>query len=140
MALRVDPVFTGELCRLCGVAVWEEVGASVGARLRQLYAAPSYRHIGLAGMLATGFADFKDVIEPMLASDNSQERLGIYRTWDDFHVSTLGADWRGTVKGWSEHARVSFVSELLNRGNLQDVIGFARATQAIRSCRLRSIA
>jgi hypothetical protein len=128
VSLAVDPVFAAELSHLCGDLVWKEVRTSVGTRLRALFVSTnrSYRNLGLAGMLATGSEDFRDVIEPMLASENSQDRLGTYRMWDEFHVSTLGDGWKEIVKGWSEPARVSFVSELLNRRNLPEVVEFAK--------------
>lgn len=81
MALTVDPVFAAELARLCGPHVWKEVRAAVGERLRSLYASAdkNYKNSALAGMLASGSTDFKDIIEPILSSGDQQAILGTFR-------------------------------------------------------------
>lgn len=134
MALAVDHVFAAELSGLCGAQVWKEVGPAVGKRLRSLYgvADPRYRHSALAGMLASGSEDFRDVVVPMLSGDNQQERLGTYRTWSQFHVSSLGPNWPETVSSWKEQARVEFVSELLHARNVLEIASFARSDPSVR--------
>jgi hypothetical protein len=129
MALSVDPVFAAELARLCGPHVWKQVRTAVSDRLRSLYAASdaSWRNCALAGMLASGSDDFKDIIEPLVSSDDQQVALGTYRRWDEFHVSSLGPGWRDTVGSWKETARVTFVSELLHHRNVPEVATFAMA-------------
>jgi hypothetical protein len=106
MALSVDPVFAAELARLCGEGVWTKVRSTVDERLRSLYASPTeqYRNCALAGMLASGSSDFRDVIEPLLSSDNQQVSLGAYRRWGEFYVSSLGSGWRDKVSSWKEEA------------------------------------
>lgn len=134
MALSVDPVFAGELARLCGAPVWSEVRVEIGERLRSLHASPdrNYRNCALAGMLASGSDDFKDIIEPILSSDDRQEALGTYRRWDEFYVSSLGPDWRDSVRGWKEEARVAFVSALLRHRNISEVTAFAFSDPSIK--------
>jgi len=129
MALSVDPVFAAELAYLCGPHVWKQVRTTVSDRLRSLYAASdaSWRSYALAGMLASGSDDFRDIIEPLVSSDNQQVALGTYRRWDEFHVSSLGPGWRDTVGGWRETARVTFVSELLHHRYAPEVAAFALA-------------
>ncbi len=127
MALSVDPVFAAELARLCGPHVWKQVRTAISDRLRSLYAASdaSWRNCALAGMLATGSDDFKDIVEPLVSSDDQQVSLGTYRTWDEFHVSSLGPGWCDTVGSWGETARVTFVSEVLRHQNAPQVAAFA---------------
>ena len=134
MALTVDPVFAAELARLCGPHVWKEVRAAVGERLRALYASAdkNYKASAIAGMLASGSDDFKDIIEPILAGDDQQAALGTYRGWEEFYVSSLGPNWRATVSGWKEEARIAFVSELLHHRNVPDVAALALADPSIR--------
>ena len=134
MALSVDPVFAAELARLCGELIWTEVRTRVGDRLRSLYASPDehFRHCALAGMLASGSNDFRDVIEPMLSSDNQQVSLGTYRRWDEFYVSSLGPGWRDTVSSWKEEARVAFVSEILHHRNVPEVVAFALTDPSVK--------
>ena len=134
MALSVDPVFAAEFARLCGGHVWTEVRTAVGDRLRSLYASPDehFRHCALAGMLASGSHDFRDVIEPMLSSDNQQVSLGIYRRWGEFYVSSLGAGWRDTVSSWKEEARITFVSEILHHRNVPEMAAFALSDPSIK--------
>lgn len=119
MALAVDLVFAGELAQLCGAAVWNEVRASVGERLRTIYAFRdgNYRQYALAAMLATGAGDFSDIILPLLSGQDQQTRLRTYSLWPDMQVSSLGSNWRNQVRGWSEEARVDFVSQLHHRAD-----------------------
>ena len=115
MALCIDPIFAGELSHLCGKVVWKEVRSAVGERLRSWYgvADENHRQCALAGMLATGSDDFIDIILPLLTSDNQQVRLSTYRTGAEFHLSSLGPEWRNIVKGWKEDARIEFVFEVI---------------------------
>jgi len=134
MALTVDPVFAAELAHYCGAQIWKEIRAAVGDRLRHLYASPdkNYRNCALAGMLASGSDDFKDIIEPILSGDDQQAILGTYRRWDEFHLSSLGPNWRETVAAWSEAARVSFVSELLHHRHVPEVAEFALTDPSLK--------
>jgi len=94
MTLPLDAVFASKLARLCGAEVWRLVRDSVGSRLRQLYGSQYslHREIGLAGMVATGSEDFKDVLVPLLAED-SGSHFEAYRTGEPFRVSSLGENW-----------------------------------------------
>ena len=115
LALDIDPIFSGELARLCGARVWQEVRTTVGARLRDLYADESAtsRQWALAGMLASGSEDFKDILLPLLSDNNQQVRLPTYRAGSDFYISCLGENWRSIVGAWGEAQRASFVHEVV---------------------------
>ena len=118
MALPVDAAFAGRLARLCGMEVWQKVHHQVSERLRQLYGS-NYevnREVGLAGMVATGSDDFKDVLFPLLSDSNASSRMVAFRTGEPFHLSSLGADWEVAVRQWNEDARISFVVEMTHHG------------------------
>lgn len=135
MAIKVDPVFAAELAHLCGASVWKEIGSALAQRLRVMYGVPDehFRQRALAGMLASGSEDFKDVVLPLLTDANDQVRLRAYRTWPDFHVSSIGPGWQETVRGWSEEVRADFVSELLHFGNARETIAsFALADPSMK--------
>ncbi len=135
MALKVDPVFAAELAYLCGTTVWKEIGGPLAQRLRVMYGVPDehLRQRALAGMLASGAEDFKDIVLPLLTDENQQVRLQTYRTWPDFHLSSIGPDWQKTVRGWNEEVRAEFVSELLHFGNARETIGpFALGDPSLR--------
>ncbi len=127
MALAVDLVFAGELARLCGAAVWNEVRAAVGERIRTVYAIHdgNFRQYAVAAMLATGADDFSDTIVPFLSGQDQQTRLRTYRLWPDIQVASLGPNWREQVRGWSEEARTDFVSELLHHRVDGEIAAFA---------------
>ena len=127
MAIAVDLVFAGELAKLCGSTVWNEVRAVVGERFRAVYAIRdgNYRQYALAAMLATGADDFSDIIVPLLSEKDQQTRLRMYRLWPDIRVSSLGRHWREQVRGWSEEARADFVSELLHHRVDGEIASFA---------------
>jgi hypothetical protein len=102
MALKVDPIFAGELGRWCGPTVWEEVGNEVGERLRAYYAQPD-RHekeCALAAMLSTGRHDFADVLIPLLSTSDRQIRLALYYGGVEFLPSCIGrTGWRWSGVG-----------------------------------------
>ena len=127
MALAVDLVFAGELARLCGAAVWNDVRALVGERFRAAYAISdeNYRQYVVAAMLATGSDDFRDIILPLLSGQDQQTRLGTYRLWPDIQLSSLGPNWREQVRGWSAEVRADFVSELLHHRVDGEIASFA---------------
>jgi HEAT repeat protein len=114
MALGIDPIFAAELSHSCGEVVWKEVGGAVGHRLRSWYglADENHKQCALAGMVATGSADFIDIILPLLTSNDQQVRLRTYRVGTKFHLSSLGPGWRNIVRGWSEDARIEFIWEV----------------------------
>ena len=113
-ALRVDPLFAAELSRVIGPAAQGPVKAELGRRLRLLYALPDqqYRQLAIAAMLATGSAEFADVLMPLLTHADQQVRLGTYRAGREFHPSSIGPDWVKTVSNWTEELRAEFVLEL----------------------------
>ena len=127
MALRVDLVFAGELARLCGAVVWNDVRAVAGERFRTVHAIPdgNYRQHAVAAMLATGSDDFRDIIVPLLSGEDQQARLSTYRLWPDIRLSSLGPNWPEQVRNWSEEARTDFVSELLHHRFDGEIAAFA---------------
>lgn len=127
MGLAVDLVFSGELAQLCGEVVWNEVHATVGERFRAVYDVrdDNYKQIALAAMLATGADDFSKIVAPILSGQDQQTRLSTYRLWPDMRASSLGPNWRGEVRGWSDDARADFVSELLEHRVDEDIAVFA---------------
>jgi hypothetical protein len=133
MALAVDLVFAGELAKLCGTTVWNEVRSEVGERFRAVRAFPdgNYRQYALAAMLVTGADDFSDIIVPLLSGQDQQARLSTYRLWPDIQVSLLGLNWREQVRGWSDEAQVDFISELLHHRHDVEIAAFAAENNSI---------
>lgn len=130
MALPIDAVFAADLARLCGANVWTAVRESLGARLRQLYGSQDTicRNTGIAGMIASGSDDFKDIIVPLVSSEDRTLRFNTYRAWGPFYTDSLGKDWRQTVEQWNETSRVHFVAETLRHSpSKAKVISFALA-------------
>ncbi len=142
MALAVDLVFAGELARLCGTAVWNGVRAAVGVRIRTVYAIRdgNFRQYAIAAMLSTCADDFSDIIVPLLSGQDQQTRLRTYRLWPDIQVSSLGPNWRGQVRGWSDEARADFVSELLDHRVDGEIAAFAAEDKSVAVKRRRASA
>jgi hypothetical protein len=117
MALPLDAAFAAKLTRLCGPEVWSVTRERLGARLRQLWQSSitQHREIAVAGMVASGSEDFKDILEPLLSSEDTNLQLEPYRTGAPFEVTSLGPAWEETVKRWTEGARASFVAEMMQR-------------------------
>ncbi len=133
MALNVDLVFAGELAQLCGPAVWHEIRAVLGDRLRSVHALPdaNYRQYAVAAMLATGAHDFSDIITPLLAAKDQQTRLAAYRLRRDIRTSSLGPNWQETVRSWNEEVRADFVSELLHHRLDDDIAALVIADESV---------
>ncbi|MDE2781314.1 MAG: hypothetical protein OXK77_00005 [Gemmatimonadota bacterium] len=127
MALDVDIVFAGELARLCGAGVWDDVRRVVGDRFRAVYATRDnhFRDYAVAAMLATGADDFSDLIAPLFSEQEEQVWLRMFRLWPDIRVSSLGPNWRAVVRGWSEAAQSVFVAQLLRQRIDAEVVAFA---------------
>jgi hypothetical protein len=128
MALPLDAAFAAKLARLCGPEVWNATRERLGARLRQLWQSSisQHREIAVAGMVASGSEDFKDILEPLLSSEDTNLQLEPYRTGEPFEVSSLGPAWEETVKRWPEGVRASFVAEMLQRSPAPaEVVAFA---------------
>jgi hypothetical protein len=128
MALPLDAPFAAKLARLCGTEVWRVTRDALDARLRQLWqsSVSQHRDIAVAGMVASGSEDFKDILEPLLSSEDTNLQLEPYRTGEPFEVTSLGAAWEDTVSRWPEGARASFVAEMMQRSPAPaEVIAFA---------------
>jgi hypothetical protein len=141
IALDLDPIFAADLARRAGLAVWGEVGAELGERIRAWYAIPDSRHrsCALAAMLASGSHDFADIVVPLLTDPDSQIHLRAYRTWPEFHLSLLGADWRTVIAGWSEDARRAFLGELTVHERRTDVAEYLATNDASSEVRIEAI-
>jgi hypothetical protein len=128
LALTADAIFAAELACSCGPKVWPLVRGLVSKRLAELRASPTaaFQEAGLAAMIATGSADFSGILIPLLSGPDRHTHYETYRTWGDFHVSSLGANWKAVVAAWSEEARIDFVAEMFRFKTPQDeVISFA---------------
>jgi hypothetical protein len=123
LTLRVDPIFAGDLSRLCGAAVWDVVRAEAGKVLRDWYALgePHHCQLALAAMLAIGHDDFADILIPLLKAEDRETRINAYQAGDVFYPTSLGANWRSIVESWNEEARADFVFEVTHRGLFADI-------------------
>ena len=133
MALRVDPILAADLSRLCGNAVWNEVGSDLHTYFRMVFKGDDdQRQYALAGMLATGSGEFSDILLPLLTSPDEQTRHLAYGAGHQFYLSTLGPNWKTTVAGWPESARLDFVNTLIYECfEPEKVIPFALADPSV---------
>ncbi|PIR21168.1 MAG: hypothetical protein COV45_00040 [Deltaproteobacteria bacterium CG11_big_fil_rev_8_21_14_0_20_47_16] len=124
MALSVDPIFAANLARLCGPTVWQNIGPALSDCLRAWYKSKNvdHRECALAGMMASGSPDFLDIILPLLTSNDHQVRLSTYRELNEFHLSTLGPDWKSVLQGWKEEARIDFVREVTQHRWMAEIV------------------
>lgn len=134
-ALDVDPVFAAELARLCGKAVWADVKDKLGKCLRSWYQTEDdfHRRCALAGMIASGSEDFKDILLPLLTNNDQQVRLKAYRSFREFHVSSLGEDWKQIVTRWDDEHRADFIGEVVREPYLTGIAEeFARIDSSLK--------
>ncbi len=122
-ALQVDALFAASLARLCGERVWVEVGPQLGTLFRGWMAVPNEtrRRYGLACILATGSAEFSDLLVPLVTDDDQQVSLRAYRALGHFYPSSLGDNWRELVAGWEDEQRTTFVEEVVQASGLPEV-------------------
>ena len=122
--LKIDVVFASELAYSCGPVIWDEIGSTVNSRLREIHTSSlaSSRHLALVAMLATGSADFSDIIVPLVTNTESQVRLRTLRAWSNIHLSSLGSGWRDLFATLEEEQRHDLLSELaFQGGSLEDL-------------------
>jgi hypothetical protein len=144
LALAVNPVLAAELARLCGSMVWREVRSVVGRRLRSWYRVSNEHHqrCAMAAMLASGSEEFSDIILPRLTSDDQLVRQSTYDAWGEFHVSSLGIDWRRVVGGWKEDQRADFVGEVVQErkmARIAEEFAHTDPSPRVRSTALRAL-
>jgi hypothetical protein len=135
MALKCDPVYAAELAYFCGPLVWKQVGGEVSNYLRSMYVTTdhNYKERALVGMVASGSPDFDDILFPLLTGADQQKRLGTYRLWHDFHLSSLGSNWQQALKGWDEEIRAEFVRDLLHFGKaVRELAPFALSDSSMK--------
>jgi DNA-binding transcriptional MerR regulator len=145
LALMVDPIFAADLARLCGPTIWERVRDTIGQTLRAWYKCGDIHHqeCALAGMLASGYDDFIDIVIPLITSPDQQIRLTTYRAWREFHVSSLGTNWRLLVDGWKAEQRAEFIFEVVRNSWVSEVAeDFAHfdSSPAVRAAALSALA
>lgn len=134
-ALDVDPVFAAELAQLCGKTVWADVKDKIGQCLRSWYQMEddSHKRCALAGMIASGSEDFKDILLPLLTSDDQQVRLKTYRSFREFHVSSLGESWKQVVTTWKDEHRADFIGEIVHEAYMAGIAEeFARVDLSLK--------
>src|SRR3954447_853883 len=139
--LPIDPVFAARLARLSGARVWTEIRAAVHNRLRSLYGSPhaSDQECAIAAMLATGSAEFAELIVPRLTDPDSQVRHATYRAGPEMFPSSVGADWQAVLAGWPEERRIEFMSHLTVRREQLDVASALARTDPSTSVRIEAI-
>jgi len=134
-ALDVGPVFAAELAQLCGKTVWADVKDKIGQCLRSWYETgdDSHRRCALAGMIASGSEDFKDILLSLLTSDDQQVRLKTYRSFREFHVSSLGENWKQVVTAWKDEHRADFIGEIVREAYMAGIAEeFARVDLSLK--------
>lgn len=126
MALIVDPPFAAHLARVLGVDSSEAIGQILDRRFREWYGSSDdhHRSCALAAMLASGLDSFRDIVEPLLSSEDDQTRFRTYRLWPEMNPSVLGPDWQSVIREWPEDARATFVSEILHHRFAREVSAF----------------
>lgn len=126
--IPVDLIVAAELSYIGGQHVWSNVRAELGAMLRDWYKRDSREHqrCALAAMLATGAADFADLIWPELGDDDQSfyELLRLCGQNFSFRTNSLGVGWQARVVNWSESQQEAF---FLNVYAGPDEIDFAEA-------------
>lgn len=137
MAMSVDLVFAGQLIQALDLGSAHSVAKTFEAAVRRWYASPSEHHrsAALGAMLASGLDRFRDILEPLLSSENSQVSLPALRRWPGFLPTVLGPDWRAVVTAWPDEVRASFVRELLMSAYVPAVadFGLADESQSVRA-------
>jgi len=115
LAIPVDLIFAAELARFVGWETLTTARDKLSAALRVWYARPeeSHQKCALAAMLATGSADFTDIVLPLSESDDQQTRLRAYRVWKPFPLTCLGEDWSHRIAHWPEERRAEFIREMM---------------------------
>ncbi len=135
-AQAVDLMLASELAGIAGGNVWPLVRDSLSPVLRTWYARNSKRHrrCALAAMLATGAADFSDILWPLLESDEQTMRFTC-RAWGPFLFTSLGSEFPQRFNRWDEARRTTFVQEMglsLSQEHVSFAIGLSQSETSVR--------
>jgi len=135
-AQAVDLMLASELAGIAGTNVWPLVRDSLSPVLRTWYARNSERHrrCALAAMLATGAADFSDILWSLLESDEQTMRFTC-RAWGPFLFTSLGPEFPQRFNGWDEERRTTFVQEMglsLSQEHVAFAIGLSQSETSIQ--------
>lgn len=130
LALPIDAILAADLARCCGPDVWRAVRDALSGRLRAWLQVddPHHQSCAMAGILATGAADFRDILLPRLTDTERSVRVDTYRAGNGLRLSSLGDNWQVDVRTWEVAARVDFVSNMIHHyRDVQQIIDFALA-------------
>ena len=113
LSMAVSLSLASELAGAAGGIVWPYVRDDLGRALRRWYQQRSrdQRHCALTAMLATGAADFQDILWPLIESDDRNVRLFTHRMRRAFPFSCLGPDWRCRFSKWNPERKAEFIHE-----------------------------
>jgi hypothetical protein len=126
--MSVDLVAAAELAGAGGAPVWAIVGGELGAQLRRWHArqAGPHRACATAAMVATGSADFADLLWPMLEGTDDQDVFRLLRAWDSFELAILGPGWAERVARLPALRQEIIIAELMRHPS-RDNLAFIRA-------------
>lgn len=121
--MPVDLVAAAELAGAGGAPVWALVAAELGPALRRWYSRDprSHRTCAIAGMIATGAADFADLLWPMLESEDDQIAFHLLGAWERFDMAALGPDWARRVVRLPTRRQEIILGELSRRPSRDDL-------------------
>jgi hypothetical protein len=138
--MPVDLIRAAELVNLSGAEVWAVVRDELGRALRAWHGlAGSHRDCALTAMLATGQADFADLVWPHLETDD-QAMFWMCRLHEPFRIAVLGAGAVDRLAMCPEKVETMFLREI-SQDVADDEIAYAdvRARQGSPAVRVSAL-
>jgi len=138
--MPVDLIRASELVNLSGSEVWAAVRKDLSHALRTWHGlAGSHRDCALTAMLATGQADFADLIWPHLEADD-QSMFRVCRLHEPFRLVVLGAGAVDRLARCPERVETMFLREISQEA-AEDEIAYAdtRARQGPPEVRVSAL-
>ncbi len=124
-AFEVDPILAAEMIFHSTEKVWSLVAGEVQARVTRWHA-PGYADRAVRFMLTSGRREFRDVVWPLITSENQQISLRALRNCSQFRPSVLGHNAEKNLKALSSRVRTVVLQEMVSQGGM-DALDLATA-------------
>jgi hypothetical protein len=116
-AFEVDPILAAEMIFRATDAVWEEISETIQKLVRRWHAHGKVDR-AVRFMITSGRPEFRDLVWPLVTSENNQKSLTALRAARRFRPSVLGPDAVNDILALPGNVREIVVSEIAYRSGM----------------------
>ncbi len=116
-ALQVDPILAAEMIFRATDAVWAQISQPIQNLVRRWHT-PGKLDRSVRFMITSGRSEFRDLVWPLITSENDQKSLPALRAARRFRPSVLGPDAAKDILALPGKVRETVVSEIAYRSGI----------------------